>query len=581
MKKKQSKKSSKTLQMGNGYTLEIPEDLVRPIDYWLEPEQLVQIKNWCIWGESEENIANRMGITLETLKEWRRESLQLDNALRNTMGVVDSFVEESLLEKALDGDLNAIKYWLGNRRSEQWNSRKLSPAQERSIELDNELKQQKLDEALSKQIASETHAFNGIPADLIAPLFMKAHHAIQRRDYTTYIFPGGRGSTKSSYVSLEIINLIETHPNVHACVTRMVADTLRRSVYTQIQWAIDKLGLTDEYSYKQVPLEITKKSTGQKIYFYGCDDPGKLKSIQVPFGHMSVLWFEELDQFKGSEFMRKVEQSVIRGSDEAWIFKSYNPPRSKNNWCNEYTEEARLYDDKCLVTDSTYLDVPKDWLGQPFIDQAEYLKETRPHAYENEYLGIANGSGGNVFENVVPRAITDEEIRAFDHVSNGVDFGWFPDPWQFVRVNYEPAQSRLYIFDSVRKIKTPNTDTAEIVKQHLDSDDEYVICDSAEPKSITDYCNAGLRARGAIKGRDSVDYGIKWLASLNEIVIDPDRCPEVLREFLDYEFDRDENNEILNQYPDINNHSIDAVRYATERFSRRQNKIEVVEQRAR
>ena len=408
--------------------------------------------------------------------------------------------------------------------------------------------------------------YNGIPATMIAPAFIKVVHDIEQQLYNEYVFPGGRGSTKSTFVSLQLIDLIMKNEDIHACVLRQVADTLRTSVYQQILWAISTLGLADEFHCITSPLEITRKNTGQKIYFRGADDPNKIKSIKVPFGYIGVLWFEELDQFKGNgeddaeKAVRKIEQSVIRGGDKAYIFKSFNPPKTANNWANKYIKVPNA---KRLVHESTYLQVPEKWLGKPFIEQAEHLKETNPTAYENEYLGVANGTGGNVFDNVVIEAITDEQIAQFDHVLNGVDWGWYPDKYAFTRSHYEPAQHTLYIWQEYGCNKQSNRQTADKLIELGISSNDIITCDSAENKSIGDYKTYGLFARPAEKGPGSREYSYKWLQSLTRIVIDNARCPESATEFLDYEYERDKDGNVISGYPDGNDHFIDSVRYAT------------------
>lgn len=408
--------------------------------------------------------------------------------------------------------------------------------------------------------------YNGIPATMIAPAFSSVVFDIKNREHLEYVFPGGRGSTKSSFISLEIIDLLEDNPTMHMCVMRQVADTLRTSVYTQMLWAIEALGLSDEYHATVSPLEITKKSTGQKIYFRGADDPGKIKSIKVPFGYIGIAWFEELDQFAGPEAVRKIEQSVIRGGDVAYIFKSFNPPKSSNNWANKY---IKIPKETRLVIHSTYLDVPKQWLGKPFLDEAEFLKGVNSSAYENEYMGVANGSGGAVFDNVTIRAITDDEINKFDHIMNGIDWGWFPDPRAFVRVNYEPAQHRLYIFMEDVAVKCSNENTSKMLKDKGMTTNDLITCDSAEEKSVNDLRAFGWLARGAEKGPGSREYSFKWLQSLREIVIDNARCPVSAEEFLNYEYERDKDGNVISGYPDGNDHCIDAIRYATERIWKR------------
>lgn len=404
----------------------------------------------------------------------------------------------------------------------------------------------------------EAH-YTGIPSNMVAPVFAPVVFDIQEHKHTEYVFPGGRGSTKSSFISLEIIDLLMKNDQMHAVVMRQVADTLRGSVYQQILWAIDALGLTEEFHPTVSPMEITRKSTGQKIYFRGADDPGKVKSIKVPFGYIGILWLEELDQFVGPESVRKIEQSVIRGGDVAYIFKSFNPPKTASNWANKYIKIPKA---SRLVTESTYLDVPPKWLGKPFLDEAEFLKETNPEAYENEYMGVANGSGGSVFTNVVIHAITDEEVAQFDRIYNGVDWGWYPDPYHFVRCHYDAARLQLFIFQEYRCNKQSNRQTADKLIELGITGNDLITCDSAEEKSVGDYRSYGLFARGATKGPGSVEYSMKWLQSLREIIIDNTRCPEAATEFLDYEYERDKEGNVISGYPDANNHAIDAVRYA-------------------
>lgn len=405
-----------------------------------------------------------------------------------------------------------------------------------------------------------------LPADVIAPVFLAAYRDIRDRKHTEYLFYGGRGSTKSTFVSLVMIWFLVNNPGVHVMAIRQVANTLRDSVYSQIVWAISELGLDDDFKCMTSPLEIEYRPTGQKIYFRGADDPGKIKSIKPAFGYIGVLWFEELDQFHGEESIRKIEQSVIRGGDEAFIFKSFNPPRTANNWANKY---AKIPKESQYQHASTYLDVPAEWLGKTFIEEAEHLKAVNPPAYEHEYLGLANSAGGLVFENVQIRKITDEEIGQFDRVLHGLDWGFYPDPAHYSRCHYDAARLTLYIFGEYRAFKQSNRALYDaLVKQGLTPEDS-LICDSAEPKSVADFRDYGAAARGAEKGPESVKYSIKWLQSLRSIVIDNQRCPASAEEFLSYEFERDKDGEVISEYPDRDNHAIDSVRYATNLIWRR------------
>ena len=413
----------------------------------------------------------------------------------------------------------------------------------------------------------------------IPDCFHWAIRDIRDKKHLEYVFKGGRGSTKSTTVGMTIVELMKNNHDIHAVVCRKVGNTIKDSVYNKIKWAIGKQEFTEEFDSKLSPMEITLKSTGQKIYFRGADDPEKIKSINPEFGYIGILWFEELDQFAGPEEIRKIEQSAIRGGDIAWIFKSFNPPKTMNNWANKYILEPK---ENRIVHSSTYLDVPKGWLGQPFIDEAEHLKEVNPNAYEHEYMGIANGNGGNVFEYLEIRNITDEEISHMDRIFPGVDYGWYPDAFCYLRTYYDSAREKIYLIannkvEEAKKIylidelyvnKWSNSKTADWIKKK-GYDDYTMICDSAEPKSVNDFRDAGLPARGAIKGPGSIEYGFKFLQT-KTLVIDPKRTPNAYKEITEYEYDRDKEGNVISGYPDGNDHAISALRYAYEPlFNRR------------
>ena len=406
-------------------------------------------------------------------------------------------------------------------------------------------------------------------SELISTAFVESHRAIKSGTVNELIEKGGRGSAKSSFVSIEVILLLLKHPECHAVVMRRVGNTLRSSVYAQICWAISALGLRDKFKCTVSPMECTYLPTGQKILFFGLDDPGKLKSIKVPFGYIGVGWFEELDQYDGPEQIRNVEQSIFRGGPFSFCFKSFNPPAMARNWANRYALEPK---EGKMVHHSTYLTTPLEWLGERFLGDAEHLKATNEMGYRHEYLGEVVGSGTAVFENLQIREITADEIREFDRVASGVDWGWYPDPWAWNHMHYDAGRRTLYLFDELTRRRTSNSDTAKLLLERIPKN-EMVIADSAEEKSCSDYRSYGIRCRGAEKGPGSVDYSMKWLQSLNAIVIDPERCPDTVQEFTEYEYERDpKTNEVLEGYPDAANHHIDAVRYGTNPIWKRRGK---------
>lgn len=450
------------------------------------------------------------------------------------MGIADedannmAVVANSLYKKAVDGNIQAIEKW----------------------------------EQLTAASKDDDEEYE-LPARVLGKAFVDINRQIKPN--IEYVFEGGRGGLKSSFVAFKIVELIKNNPQMHACITRQVAGTLKDSVYANMKWAINELGLMEEFECKVSPLEIKYIKTGQTIYFRGLDDETKLKSIKPEFGYIGILWKEEKDQMKGDAQERSVNQSVLRGGDESYDFSSYNPPKSKSNWVNRI---KLIPNPKRVIHHSSYLEAPAEWLGQKFIDDAAHLKEINPEAYEHEYLGVPNGDGGNVFEYLEIRDITDEEISRMDRIFAGVDYGWYPDAFCYLRTYYDSAREKIYLIDELYVNKWSNSKTADWIKKK-GYDDYTMICDSAEPKSVNDFRDAGLPARGAIKGPGSIEYGFKFLQT-KTIVIDPKRTPNAYKEITEYEYDRDKEGNVISGYPDGNDHAISALRYAYEPlFNRR------------
>lgn len=399
----------------------------------------------------------------------------------------------------------------------------------------------------------------------IAKPFWSVHQDVKRHGHTYYVCGGGRGSTKSSYISQEILLLMMEHRDCNAVILRKVGNTLRNSVYRQMEWALDTLHLGSGWKKTLNPMEFVRTVTEQKILFLGVDDKSKLKSLKMPHGYVGIVWYEELDQFSGMEEIRSVNQSLLRGGPVFWCFASYNPPQSSNNWVNE---EMLLEQPDRLFHHSDYRSVPADWLGAQFLDDADRLRQRNERAYRHEYLGEVTGTGGSVFENVKDRSMTDEEIAHFDRRRYGLDFGFAVDPLAFLCMHYDAKREALYIFDEIYQPKLTNTRAAETIRKKI-TQSAVIWADSAEPKSIAEMRDSGLRMYGAKKGPDSVDYGIRWLQSLDAIYIDKRRCPNAFREFVGYEYERNRDGQFVSAYPDKDNHAIDACRYAMQEDMRR------------
>ena len=405
---------------------------------------------------------------------------------------------------------------------------------------------------------------------IIEKFYKGPHYEIQTHRSKRIWLPGGRGGTKSAFAGFEIVNGLESDPKACAVCFRKVGNTLRDSVFAQIQFAISMLGLNDDYDYSVSPMQIKRRSTGQVILFRGCDKAEKSKGITLPepSHRIKYVWIEEADQFSGMEEIRTILQSVVRGTDDVTTIFTYNPPRSRDSWVNKEI----LNTEGKYICESNYMDVPPEWLGQAFLEDAESLKEWNEEAYRHEYLGEPVGYGAQVFENLELRPITEDEVNDCNAHYNGVDWGYYPDPWVFLRVGVQSAQRQIFIYCERTGTRYSNEDTAEIIKQALKqlgirhTEDEVITCDSAEPKSIEEYRKLGLKAQKCTKYPGSVESGIKALAGEWKIIIDPDRCPLAASEFNAYEFTRLKDGTVVSQYPDADNHTIDAARYALERI---------------
>jgi PBSX family phage terminase large subunit len=207
--------------------------------------------------------------------------------------------------------------------------------------------------------------------DLLAPVFDGVSDDVLRFGRAHYWLAGGRGSTKSSCISLCIALGMTAAQDRNAVILRKVARTIYDSVYMQMRWALDQIGALEYWRAYKSPMKLVHRKTGQEIIFVGADDPQKIKSIKPKSGYFAYAWYEELTEFSGMEEIRTINQSIVRGGNEVACFYSYNPPKSAQNWVNA---EALVQHGNRIIHHGTYLDVPPEWLGDQFIAEAENLK---------------------------------------------------------------------------------------------------------------------------------------------------------------------------------------------------------------
>jgi len=344
-------------------------------------------------------------------------------------------------------------------------------------------------------------------SDKLLPAFHGFHGAI-KNPYLYYVLKGGRGSSKSTHIAIEMILRRMRHKS-HGIAIRRWEKYNAKSTFEQLKWAIDYLGVGQFWRQKLSPLELIYTPTNTKILFYGADDPHKIKSIKTADYPIADVWIEEVAEFRSEDDVTTIVNSIVRaelkdGMDYK-VFLSYNPPKRRTHWLNK-KYETQFIPANTYVHQSDYRDNPH--LSKQLLDEIEDTRERNEQRYRWEYLGEPTGSGIVPFDNLVFRAITDDECKAFDNIRQGMDFGYSVDPSAFVRMHYDHTRSKLYIFGELYGVKISNTDMASRLKER-GWHDTIITCDGSEPRSVAELQSCAIRALSAKKGPGSVEHGEK------------------------------------------------------------------------
>lgn len=391
-------------------------------------------------------------------------------------------------------------------------------------------------------------------------------------DVHEIVSKGGRGSIKSNFWGDLAYETIRQDLQAHIVYTRRYKVDLRGSVYNQFMKTVIRYSDIDNWDFKQSPMCAVYKPTGQMVMFVGADKPISLKSFNVPFGYVKMLIHEECDEMAGVEQMDNIEDTFLRSDTPALDIKIFNPPKSKNNFMNQYVEECRKKP-QTRVCHSYYFNVPEKWLGKRFFERAEWFKVHKPLYYRNNYLGEVTGTGGGIFDNVEERTITDAEIENIPFLYYGLDFG-FEHPQTFEVAYYDEDVDTLYCVAEVFATRCKNSTFARKIKKYIE---EEIICDSARPDAIAEMQDWGFNAIGAKKRWGSGkgrDYCWEWLQQTTKIVVDPVRCPHLAHELTTLEHEQLADGSFSDAYPKIGEDCVMALIYGLNRVimeSRRNN----------
>ena len=374
---------------------------------------------------------------------------------------------------------------------------------------------------------------------------------------------GSRASKKSKTTALWFIYNIMKYKTANVLVVRKTYRTLKDSCYTELKWAIHRLGVDAFFSCTQSPLEITYLPTGQKIYFRGLDDPLKVTSITVDVGSLCWLWIEEAYEINSESDFDMLNES-IRGEVEGNLFKQIT--LTFNPWNDRHWLKKRFFDNPdadTLAMTTNY--TCNEWLDEADLQVFETMKEKNPRRYQVAGLGNWGIVDGLVYENWKEQEFNVEDVRTSATTSVfGLDFGYTNDPSALFCGILDVKAKKLWVFDEMYEKALSNRDIYNNIVD-MGFAKEQIIADCAEPKSIDELKYYGLRRiQGAKKGKDSINNGIQWIQEL-EIIVHP-RCVNFLTEISNYQWDSDKFGNKVNKPIDCFNHLMDAMRYALEKY---------------
>lgn len=384
-------------------------------------------------------------------------------------------------------------------------------------------------------------------------------------DTPNQIIFGSAGSSKSYPIfSFCVLWMLQGRSIL---VTRKVARTLRKSVFSEICKAISRMGLDQYFDINKTELTFICNVSNGSCLLTGLDDPEKLKSITSPKAdaidtiiHEEVTEITEEDfdlansRMRGkSDFKKKVIMLFNPISKHHWVYKRFFDGRWDDENDSEYVDDD-LHICRLLYTDNKFLD-------QSEIDRIESLRDVAPKFFRVYGMGRFGITEASVFSNYTIRPILEDDINKLE-CKTGLDWGYSHKSALSISY-YDPIERTIYITDEIGVKGKTRSEFIKVVKAKLVELGIFrqpVYCDTAEPASIMEARQQGINAQDAKKGQDSVKRGYDFLQSC-KIIVDP-RCRQTIEELETLYYEKDSNGNYKEEPVKVGDDLIASLRYA-------------------
>ena len=367
----------------------------------------------------------------------------------------------------------------------------------------------------------------------------KPYYDVKQSKKRICVLQGGTRSGKTYSILLALIEFAYKNKGkgLYITIARQTFPSLRATAMRDFFDILKKENLYDERLHNKS--NHLYSLYGNYFEFISCDSEIKIRGRQ-----RHILFMNECNEFSMETFVQLSLRTTFK------IIIDFNPSE-QYHWL--YTQIIDSDRDDVDFHISTYKDNP--FLAEATIREIERLKDVD----ENLYRVFGEGQRGVATETIFPVFnIIDEIPDNASEIALGLDFGFTADPTSLIKVYKHDLN--LYIDELIYERGLTNQDIAHKIKQLGIDRSIEIFADSAEPKSIEEiFRMGGINIKPTKKGADSVRIGIDVLKR-HKLNITK-RSVNAIKEFRNYKWIKNKNNEITNKPIDSFNHAIDSVRY--------------------